>query len=251
MTTTPEHAHRNGPRPLCLPGQADAPAGPVDLSMMYLMHHAFRRDLAAFAAAVPRTPPTEVATWWALLRRWELFAEVLHHHHRGEDAWLWPALLERADGAEREILEAMEAEHHEIDPLLAACLAGLRRLARGGAGTDDRAALAVRLAATRESLGRHLAHEERDALRILQRHLTQTEWQAMEVRFAEGVRACRLVALVPWLVHELPPEVRADLLAGAPVAHRALWRLTHRRFERSERHTFRFAGERRAGDRSQ
>ena len=33
------------------PGQAAAPPGPCDLMPMYLMHHAFRRDLAAFAAA--------------------------------------------------------------------------------------------------------------------------------------------------------------------------------------------------------
>ena len=38
--------------PLRLPGQAAAPDGPVDMTMMYLSHHAFRRDLAAFAEAV-------------------------------------------------------------------------------------------------------------------------------------------------------------------------------------------------------
>ena len=35
---------------LRLPGQTAAHEGPVDMHMMYVMHHAFRRDLAAFAA---------------------------------------------------------------------------------------------------------------------------------------------------------------------------------------------------------
>jgi hypothetical protein len=32
------------------PDQAAAPEGPVDMIMMYVLHHAFRCDLAAFAA---------------------------------------------------------------------------------------------------------------------------------------------------------------------------------------------------------
>ncbi|MCW2765721.1 MAG: hypothetical protein JWO11_1680, partial [Nocardioides sp.] len=159
-----------------LPGQCAAPEGPVDLSTMYVMHHAFRRDLRWFAIAVPRTPLEDVGTWRATLRRWELFAESLHHHHRGEDTWLWPALMERADGNELVTLQAMEAEHDEIDPLLSACTSCLGRLADGSATADERAALAVRLVAARESLGRHLAHEETDGLRIIQRHLTQEDW---------------------------------------------------------------------------
>ena len=53
MSTTPD---QTAVPPLRLPGQAAAPDGPVDLTMMYLMHHGFRRDLAAFAARGPAHP---------------------------------------------------------------------------------------------------------------------------------------------------------------------------------------------------
>ena len=119
--------------------------------MMYLMHHAFRRDLAAFAAAAGTTPVADRESWRALAERWELFAVALHHHHTGEDTCLWPALLDRADEQGRAVLEAMEAEHDEIDPTLEACAAGFARLA-GHADEDARCALAVRLVAARESL---------------------------------------------------------------------------------------------------
>jgi hypothetical protein len=235
MSTTP---HRTDRPPLRLPGQAAAPDGPVDLTMMYVMHHGFRRDLAAFAAGVPRTPVADLARWRALLRRWETFSEVLHRHHHEEDTWLWPFLLERADAAERETLRAMEAEHAEIDPLLTACGTGLRALAEGRGDRDVRAALAVRLTATRESLGRHLAHEERSALPVLQRHATAQEWAGIEARFGEGIRHRLLLALVPWALHEVPADERRRVLARAGTPMAAVWHLTRHRFARADRAAF-------------
>ena len=116
------------PTQLRLPGQAAAPEGPVDMQMMYVMHHAFRRDLGRFAEAAQRTPVQDRTAWRLLARRWAIFSEVLHEHHSGEDAGMWPWLLEHGTPADRSTLEAMEAEHAEIDPLLASCAEGFERL---------------------------------------------------------------------------------------------------------------------------
>jgi len=164
----------------------------------------------------------------------------LHHHHSGEDTWLWPALLERADDEERATLLAMEAEHEEIDPLLEASASGLARMA-AGAGDDCRAALAVRLVAARESLGRHLAHEETDAMRVLQAHFVQADWDLLEEGFQEGITFGRVVALVPWALSEVPASAMPDLFARTGGAHRLIWRLTRGRFARREARAFRYA----------
>ena len=235
MSTTPDQALRP---PLRMPGQAAAPDGPVDLSMMYLMHHAFRRDVAAFADAVPQTPLDDAAAWQALSRRWATFSWVLHRHHQEEDTWVWPYLLERANAAEHETLHAMESEHGEIDPLLEACGAGLAAMARGRGDHDTRAALAVRLAATRESLGRHLAHEERDALAVLQRHARPAEWAEIEARFRDGVGPGGLLRLVPWVLHDVPTDARRRVLDELGVPMTLVWRLTRRRFARADRRAF-------------
>ena len=87
--------------------------------MMYVIHFAFRRDLAMFVAAAPVRPCTDRDAWRALADRWTLFSVVLHHHHSGEDAGLWPLLQGRADADERAVLDDMEAEHALIDPILA------------------------------------------------------------------------------------------------------------------------------------
>lgn len=68
-----------------LPGQHAAPPGPVDLLNMYVMHHAFRRDLTAFRSAVGRWEIDDRIRWRALRERWKIFATALHHHHRAED----------------------------------------------------------------------------------------------------------------------------------------------------------------------
>jgi hemerythrin-like domain-containing protein len=200
---------------LRLPGQAAAPEGPVDLFMFFVMHAGFRRDLAAFDRAVATAPVEDRARWRALAQRWQLFADVLHQHHTHEDDHIWPHLLQAVDAAGdtggRAVLEAMEAEHGHIDPLLAACARGFARLAQT-ADDDARRALQASVAATREHLGTHLAHEETSALALVQRYLTQPEWDALEAQDS-GDRPSfgQLLALVGWVLHELPAPAVARL----------------------------------------
>jgi iron-sulfur cluster repair protein YtfE (RIC family) len=237
MTTT---ATGTWPEQLTFPGQTAAHPGPVDMMMMYVMHHGFRRDLAAFASAAAATPTEARSSWRALAARWDLFAEVLHHHHAGEDAGLWPALLERADEADRQVLEAMEAEHAGIDPILAACAAGFERLAHH-ADEDARAALAVRLCAARESLGRHLRHEETEAIAIIQRVLTQEKWEHIEeTHFKTDLAFAQILAIVPWCAHAVPGPLRRQVFAKTGPANHVLWLLTRRGFERREALAFRY-----------
>ncbi len=222
-----------------LPGQAAAPPGPVDMTLMYAIHHAFRRDLAAFAAAARATPAADRRTWAALERRWGVFSRSLHEHHGTEDRFVWPALTERADDAGRDVLRAMEDEHAEIDPALEACAAGFARLS-SRPDEDARAALAVRLVATRERLAEHLRHEETDAIALVQRLFSAEDWAALEEEQLKGSASVRqILEMVPWVLHELPGDVR-DHLFSQPKggAYRAVWLLTRRGFARRERAAF-------------
>lgn len=222
-----------------LPGQVAAPEGPVDMQTMYVMHHGFRRDLRRFADAVRGTPTGERATWVLLRERWELFAEVLHHHHSGEDAGLWPWLRERCGEEDLAMLDAMEAEHGEIDPLLEACAAGFRRLAEAP-DEEARAALAVRVVAARDSLGRHLAHEETEAIALIQALMTQAEWLELDEKHFkdDSITLGKIVRIVPWAAYDVPRDVLSRVLAEAGLPFRVVWLLTRRRFARRERRAF-------------
>ncbi len=238
MTTT------TYPEQLMLPGQAAAPGGPVDMMMMYLMHHAFRRDLGRFATAVPHTPVDDGATWAALAERWGRFAGILHHHHSGEDAGIWPFLLERADDDERATLLAMEAEHDKIDPQLASCEQLLAALAGTGAVERERlkAQLSVRLAETRELLDHHLRHEESEAMVVLQRHMTPEDWERIEAEhFGEDKKDLRYMAYVcNWISEELSPAVMDETFAKVGQGLRVVLWLGRRGFRRLERRAFRY-----------
>src|SRR4051794_25311465 len=243
MTTTTANDHH---AQLMLRGQTAAPAGPADMTMMYVMHHAFRRDLSRFAEAVAVTPVQDRATWRALAARWDRFFTVLHHHHTVEDRYIWPFLMQRADADERETLQAMEEEHEHIDPLLTSVAEGFAALSgdRLPADAEDlRAALRVRVAATRDTLGRHLEHEETQAIVILQRHSTTADWHRIEKEEIGGHKiAVPLPFVVGWAAEGVPAKERDLVFATAGMPFKVLWLLTRRGFRRGEQKAFRYAG---------
>lgn len=222
------------PTRLQLPGQAAAPDGPVDLTPMLVLHHGFRRDLRRFLAAARTLPGEDMAGFRALRRRWDLFAEILHHHHAGEDAGLWPMLRAHADRDGRAVLDAMEAEHSVIDPALAAVVAAFDAVL-AHVGPAARRQLVDRLMEVEQALLVHLAHEEQDALTMVQRSLTQAQWEELErTHFRRGLSFGDLVRMVPWVIDGLPPDARQRMLGSAPLPIRVIWRLAHRGFERRE-----------------
>jgi Hemerythrin HHE cation binding domain len=240
-TTTTGHAIRQ----VRLAGQAVVPDGPVDLTEMLVAHRAFRRDLDLFVSAVRDTPLDDRGTWHALGRRWDLFCRILHHHHTAEDQGVWPALRSRAeehgDRAAIEVLDTMDSEHGQIDPLLASVTAGFAKLAATPDG-QARTQLAARTVSARQQLDDHLTHEERDALALVQRYLTPADWASIvknHVARPDSLRAA--VEMISWALHELPEPVIARSLPGAsPI--RLLWRLFLRApFARSERRLLRHA----------
>jgi hypothetical protein len=225
-----------------LPGQAAAPDGPADMRMMYLLHHGFRRDLACFLSAAQHVPVADAPTWGAMLRRWDLFATLLHDHHQKEDAFVWPYLRNRAahadDLAALRLLEEMEAEHHTIDPLLEEAR---RALALQAADPDEdrRERLVAALRQVTTQLGDHLSHEERDAIAILQRYVEKEEWADLERRkLRGGLPPGVLVVMLPWVVESVPRAAVAPLLADAPALFRLMLRLGRPRFRRLQRAAF-------------
>ena len=228
---------------LTLPGQSHTAEGPHDQTGMYVMHHGFRRDLASFSAAVEQTPVSEAEVWAALHARWLRFAEVLHHHHGVEDEALWPVLMQYAEAAgsteDTAMLEDMEAEHAVIDPALTAVRVAFEEM-RDHPCADHRNALDIRVTAARESLHEHLAHEEGQALPMLQRTLTVEENAEFEKAAGNGYPMRIIPFVLCWTMHELPEEARGAIFELAPPGSTLIHRLLHRRFERKEREAFRY-----------
>ena len=236
-TTAPHHPQ------LDLPGQTHVAEGPHDQTGMYVMHHAFRRDLAAFASSVRATPLGDAATWRALGRRWARFAATLHHHHSAEDTHYWPVLLgsveARGSEADRAEVRAMSDEHADIDPLVTAVGDGLRAVVEHPC-EEHRNALDIRLAGLRVVLGEHLRHEEGVVLPLVQRVMTHEEFRAVEAAITSSYPVREVPFVVCWVLADLPEHARAAMFTTAGAPYRLLHALVRRRFERTEARAFRY-----------
>jgi hemerythrin-like domain-containing protein len=228
-----------------LPGQTHVADGPHDHTGMYVMHHAFRRDLARFASAVAMTPLGELDTWSALSRRWDRFTHVLHEHHHAEDEHYWPvleaAVAVRGTAPDRAEVEAMSTEHAEIDPALAALTGAFHAMVEHPC-EDHRHALEIRLAGLREVLGAHLEHEETVVLPLVQRVMSATDFAAVERAIGSSYRLRDAPFIIGWVADGLPVDARDRILTqgGPPV--RVLYAVVHRPHARREQRAFRYGG---------
>lgn len=227
------------PPQVLLPGQAAAPEGPLDLTMLYVVHHALRRDLAALAVAVRSTPVEDRAGWRRLSGRFDLFSAAWHYHQRACDTGLWSLLAARDERHGRRLAALLAAEHGRAEHVVDSCASAFTRLAEAG-DQDALAALVVRLAACRQSLARQLVHAETEALPLVQQLVAPTEWaQVLTEQFApRHLPMSTLLTVVPWAVSDLPGHARLRLLTAQPWPLRLAWRLGRRSFARRERRTF-------------
>jgi hypothetical protein len=131
------------------------------------------------------------------------------------------------------VLEAMEAEHEQIDPLLAAVNQAMDGADRGG--RPDGAALADTVDVLTMALHGHLAHEERDALPLIGTALTVGEWRAVGRRI--GLRNLRRAPeMFAWMLDGAAPERAAAATGQLPPPARVLYRAVWQpRFARRER----------------
>jgi hypothetical protein len=193
----------------------------VDLTMMYAIHAALRRDAARLVvdSTDARVAPARVRN------RWTLLTEQLHHHHTGEDTGIWPLLRPHltTDPTALAMLDALEAQHGALDEAVTAVDAAL---------TGPRADLHKQLHRFAELLERHLADEERDALPLISRHIPHAQWTAFENEQKRGLGLSGAARFFPWLLDDADPDRRAAVLATLPPPLRLLAR---HRWERSYR----------------
>ena len=168
-----------------------------------------------------------------------MFADALHHHHTGEDEGYWPLLARRVTEAERPALVDMEAERHLIDPVLEHCADLFLRLTFDCDQTARRS-LARALERAGVLLEDNLAHEEREAIPLMQRYVTPEEDERIErEHFRAGIPLRRVLEVVPWVLHELPVEARERVLDLAGPAYRGMWLLARGGFVRRDRRAMR------------
>lgn len=208
---------------------SDSGDGRVDVTMMYVIHDAFRRDLRRLdyglsqlgnGTAVPGTRE-------AVARTWTEFAYNLHHHHTSEDSWIWPQLRRACPEAEP-VLAEMEAEHARVGPLVAACAAAIDTAAADDSTAAQAREALLQVAALAGPLALHLTHEEEDALPYIAGHLAGV-WHEFEARQRREAGLRGLLRFLPWALDDATDEHGAWLAAQLPPPIRAVVRSLVRR----------------------
>jgi len=196
-----------------------------DVTIMYAVHKAFRRDVARLqnAAADIHTPVVRkaVGDCWATFRRYLVI------HHMAEDEMLWPPLRTKLHGRGNadHLLDQMIDEHSQLDPVLEDIDEALRQ------ASSTR--LPVLFAGLAELLCDHFDHEETAVLPLVRQALTTDEWNAFgdDQRRRIGFRGAAW--FFPWLLDEAPSDTRDLVLSLVPppvrLVHWVLWEPRYRR----------------------
>jgi Hemerythrin HHE cation binding domain len=196
-----------------------------DVTMMFVVHNALRRDLDRMQAAAAQTD--DPAACMALRAGWATFSRYLTVHHTAEDEMLWPPmrakLVDRTD--KTDLLVEMADEHSPLDPVLREIDDYLAQ------GSSSRLlALFDELAAM---LTVHLDHEEAAPLPLVQETLTSREWKAFgdEQRRRIGMNGAGW--FFPWLLDDTSQATRDKVLDIVPpplrLVYRLIWEPRYRR----------------------
>ncbi|WP_029432050.1 hemerythrin domain-containing protein [Blastococcus sp. URHD0036] len=203
----------------------------TDTSDMVVVHRAFRREFRLAPALVRAVPAGDSARAAVLAAHVRLLLDGLHLHHSGEDAVLWPLLLDRA-APDAALVHRMEAEHEQV----AAAIDGVR-------GALDRWVVEARPAVTEEvaagieavtaPLLQHLAEEEAEILPLAARLLSEAEWEAVGEHGMSHMRKSQLPIMFGMVLEECDPQERQRMLGILPAPIRLLARTVFaRRYRR-------------------
>ncbi|MCW2937497.1 MAG: Hemerythrin cation binding domain protein [Actinomycetia bacterium] len=193
--------------------------GKVDFTLMYAAHDAFLRDLGRLAAAARTGSLAEPA----VRTGWETFERQLRIHHTAEDAAVWPLLRQRVSHpGDLAVLDAMEAEHARIDPLLDRIAASLPALPAVSAVSG--AGLAGAIEELSLALAAHMEHEENEALPLVETFLGTEGWAgfARQMRKTQGLSGAAV--FFPWVLDGTPATTRTQVLGLLPAPARLLYR---------------------------
>jgi hemerythrin-like domain-containing protein len=196
-----------------------------DVTMMFVVHNALRRDLARMQAAAAQADDPVART--AIRAGWVTFSRYLTVHHTAEDQMLWPPLHSQlGDRPDKtDLLVEMADEHSRLDPVVREIDDSL---AQGS--PSHLVALFAELAAV---LTGHLEHEEAAALPLVQETLTMREWKAFSDDQRRRIGLNGAGWFFPWLLDDTPPGTRDKVLGSVPpplrLVYRLIWEPQYRR----------------------
>lgn len=180
-----------------------------DTSMNTNMHAAFKREIARLKAGLAAADLTSADARTKLAARYSFFSETLHHHHEGEDTYLFERVKPKATAAQVAVLDQLEAEHAEMLEVLTALDGEFKSLSE----TTDKTAVSNQFDALATVLGQHCAHEEGEGIAIVQQYITEADMKEF-MKFNRSGESANFV--LPWVCDGADPAVQESVWCMIP-----------------------------------
>ena len=194
---------------------------------MPLIHRIFRRQFAEVQALVQEVPAADATRVGAVADHLEFLLHGLHMHHTTEDDLIWPKLLDRAD-LDAPLVERMEEQHQQIDTSVAEVRTAMA-VWRSDPTPATSSALSDRIGEFLIVLEGHLDEEEQVVVPLIDRDLTEAEWQEVGERGFEKFTPAERWIATGLLVEVATPEEAAMMFGQLPPPVKVLWHLIGKR----------------------
>ena len=162
---------------------------------------------------------------------------TLHVHHEGEDLLLWDKLEQRAPTCALHVGQ-MRAHHAKVQALLDEA-APLLESWRASADPETGGRLADAYERMLAVLEVHLRREVVEVVPVVEKVITQAEWDAIGKHAMGAVPTSRLLPQLGMLLAASSPEEREEFLPHIPTPVRAMYRVIGvRQYEKQYRTLF-------------
>jgi hemerythrin-like domain-containing protein len=199
-------------------------AGPAAREMP-IIHRIFRRQFAEVRALVQEA--RDATRVGALADHLGFLLDGLHMHHATEDDLIWPKLLDRA-GLDAPLVKRMEEQHQQIDALVVEVRVAMSAwLSDPTPATSS--ALTDRIGEFLVLVEEHLDEEERVVVPLIDRYLTEAEWQGVGKRGFEKFTSAQRWIATGQMVEVATPEETAMMFDKLPPPVKVLWHLIGKR----------------------
>ena len=197
----------------------DGSIPPADTSDMAPVHKVFRESLASAPQFVASTAGDDarramIANYYANV------IDFLRVHHDGEEALVFPILIERAP-AQRAILDKAAADHRTVVTLMADVCDELEiweaKSDDGGQGVLDA------LGTLQVTLIPHLDEEEAEIVPLAAAHMNAEEWGQLSGHAMGHFQGDKIWLIMGLIRENFTQQQRDMMLAHMPAPAREMW----------------------------
>jgi hypothetical protein len=187
---------------------------------MLAVHQVFRDTLPQAPRLVGPVAPDDHPRVELVAGFYENILAFLAVHHHGEDELIFPLLRDRCLD-ERELVEAIAAQHKDVDALVTEADSALAAWRIGRDGSARRCADA--LVALGGGLVEHLDEEEREVLPLCARYLTAPEWGALPGHAMASFGGDKVWLILGLVRQRMTQAKRDEMMAHMPPPAVQMW----------------------------